>query len=143
MLEVIFEDDHDTAAFLHLIQQSDDRRHFIVREGIKKVGIARSETAFCVQRFIEPILVRFFWNAKKTSICFRLLRTHTASPIRMNSSKSFSLHTALWKESLRITRLSRRKSRAHSLFQMRSGRFHLMRVFFRAFVSDVPARQVL
>lgn len=47
MLEVIFEDDHDTAAFLHLIQQSDDRRHFIVREGIKKVGIARSETAFC------------------------------------------------------------------------------------------------
>ncbi|MEL3983674.1 putative sporulation protein YtxC [Bacillus velezensis] len=65
MLEVIFEDDHDTAAFLHLIQQSDDRRHFIVREGIKKVGIARSETAFCVQRFIEPILVRFFLECKE------------------------------------------------------------------------------
>lgn len=60
MLEVIFEDDHDTAAFLHLIQQSDDRRHFIVREGIKKVGIERSESAFSVQRFIEPIFVRFF-----------------------------------------------------------------------------------
>ncbi|KXZ13658.1 putative sporulation protein YtxC [Bacillus nakamurai] len=65
MLEVTFEDDHDTAAFLHLIQQSDDRRHFIVREGIKKVGIERAEPAYSVQRFIEPILVRFFLECKE------------------------------------------------------------------------------
>lgn len=65
MLEVTFEDDHDTAAFLHLIQQSDDRRHFIVREGIKKVGIERAEPSYSVHRFIEPILVRFFLECKE------------------------------------------------------------------------------
>ncbi|MEC0613135.1 hypothetical protein P8845_21825, partial [Bacillus spizizenii] len=27
MLEIIFEDDHDVAAFLHLIQHSDDRNN--------------------------------------------------------------------------------------------------------------------
>ncbi|MEC1663991.1 putative sporulation protein YtxC [Bacillus halotolerans] len=65
MLEIIFEDDHDTAAFLHLIQHSDDRKNIIVREGIRKIGIEKADPAFSVQRFMEPILVKFFLDCKE------------------------------------------------------------------------------
>ncbi|MCY9206490.1 putative sporulation protein YtxC [Bacillus atrophaeus] len=65
MLEMIFEDDQDTAAFLHLIQQSDDRKKVIVRKDIKKIAIAQAEADFSIQRFIEPVLVRFFLECKE------------------------------------------------------------------------------
>ncbi|MCI4139831.1 putative sporulation protein YtxC, partial [Bacillus vallismortis] len=59
MLEIIFEDDHDAAAFLHLIQHSDDRNNNIVREGIRNIEIDKAKPAFSIQRFMEPILVKF------------------------------------------------------------------------------------
>ncbi|WP_430742258.1 putative sporulation protein YtxC [Bacillus atrophaeus] len=65
MLEMIFEDDQDTAAFLHLIQQLDDRKKVIVRKDIKKIAIAQAEADFSIQRFIEPVLVRFFLECKE------------------------------------------------------------------------------
>lgn len=65
MFEMIFEDDQDTAAFLHLIQQSDDRKKVIVRKDIKKIAIAQAEADFSIQRFIEPVLVRFFLECKE------------------------------------------------------------------------------
>ncbi|MEC1289819.1 putative sporulation protein YtxC [Bacillus mojavensis] len=65
MLEIIFEDDHDTAAFLHLIQHSDDRENIIVRESIRKIEIEKAEPAFSIQRFMEPILVKFFLECKE------------------------------------------------------------------------------
>ncbi|MCY8041876.1 putative sporulation protein YtxC [Bacillus spizizenii] len=65
MLEIIFEDDHDVAAFLHLIQHSDDRNNIIVREGIRKIGIEKAQPAFSIQRFMEPILVKFFLECKE------------------------------------------------------------------------------
>ncbi|MEK3709136.1 putative sporulation protein YtxC [Bacillus sp. FSL K6-1005] len=65
MLEIIFEDDQDTAAFLHLIQHSDDRENIIVRESIRKIEIEKAEPAFSIQRFMEPILVKFFLECKE------------------------------------------------------------------------------
>ncbi|KAF1681512.1 MULTISPECIES: putative sporulation protein YtxC [Bacillus] len=65
MLEIIFEDDHDAAAFLHLIQHSDDRHNIIVREGMQKIGIEKAQPAFSIQRFMEPILVEFFLECKE------------------------------------------------------------------------------
>ncbi|MCY8598771.1 putative sporulation protein YtxC, partial [Bacillus vallismortis] len=65
MLEIIFEDDHDAAAFLHLIQHSDDRNNIIVREGIRNIEIEKVKPAFSIQRFMEPILVKFFLECKE------------------------------------------------------------------------------
>ncbi len=70
MLEVIFEDDHDTAAFLHLIQQSDDRRHFIVREGIKKSESQGLKRLFAFSALLSRYLSGFFGMQRRRAYAF-------------------------------------------------------------------------
>lgn len=65
MLEITFEDDYDTAAFLHLLRNADANRHIKIHEAPGKIGIEKTHSSVSIQAYIEPVLTRFFTECKE------------------------------------------------------------------------------
>lgn len=52
MLEIIFEDEYDTAAFLHLAEHLDSRHHMSIQQGKDRLLIEAKES----EEGLEPIV---------------------------------------------------------------------------------------
>ncbi|MDA7027182.1 putative sporulation protein YtxC [Bacillus sp. CLL-7-23] len=65
MLEITFEDDYDTAVFLHLLRNADVKRHIKVHEAEGKIGIEKTHSSVSIQTYIQPILTKFFIECKE------------------------------------------------------------------------------
>ncbi|MFS0654620.1 putative sporulation protein YtxC [Bacillus sp. 179-C3.3 HS] len=65
MLEIIFEDEYDTAAFLHLAEHLDSRHHMSIQQGKNRLLIATKESEEALVHFVRPLLVHFFLECKE------------------------------------------------------------------------------
>lgn len=94
MLEIIFEDEYDTAAFLHLAEHLDSRHHMSIQQGKDRLLIEAKESKEGLEPIVRPLLVHFFWNAKKMSACAAFLKTRIYLKILKSSTKFFPSPTA-------------------------------------------------
>lgn len=89
MLEIIFEDEYDTAAFLHLAEHLDSRHHISIQQGKDRLLIEAKKSGEAIEHIVRTLLIHFFWNAKKMNACAASLKTHTYLKIQKSSTKFF------------------------------------------------------
>ncbi|KMK70114.1 hypothetical protein ACJ64_13260, partial [Bacillus safensis] len=65
MLEIIFEDEYDTAAFLHLAEHLDSRHHMSIQQGKDRLLIEAKESEEALEHIVRPLLVHFFLECKE------------------------------------------------------------------------------
>ncbi|WP_353854986.1 putative sporulation protein YtxC [Bacillus sp. Bos-x628] len=65
MLEIIFEDEYDTAAFLHLAEHLDSRHHISIQQGNDRLFIKAKESEEALEHIVRPLLLHFFLECKE------------------------------------------------------------------------------
>ncbi|MDM5299036.1 putative sporulation protein YtxC [Bacillus pumilus] len=65
MLEIIFEDDDDIAAFLHLAEHLDSRHHVSIQQGKDRLLIEPLESEQALEHVVRPLLLHFFLECKE------------------------------------------------------------------------------
>ncbi|MGE6628930.1 putative sporulation protein YtxC [Bacillus sp. NPDC077027] len=73
MLEIIFEDEYDTAAFLHLAEHFDSRHHISIQEGNARLLIEAKESPATLESFVRPLLLHFFLECKENERMRRMI----------------------------------------------------------------------
>lgn len=76
MLEIIFEDEYDTAAFLHLAEHLDSRHHMSIQQGKDRLLIEAKESKEALEHIVRPLLVHFFLECKENERMRSILETY-------------------------------------------------------------------
>jgi putative sporulation protein YtxC len=78
MLELIFENDQDTAAFLQMINVAATQIHHTVEihKGTNKIGIQISEPSISIEEFVKPLLAQFILECKENECLLSIIRGH-------------------------------------------------------------------
>ncbi|BBP91449.1 hypothetical protein BsIDN1_50670 [Bacillus safensis] len=77
MLEIIFEDEYDTAAFLHLAEHLDSRHHMSIQQGKDRLLIEAKESEEALEHIVRPLLVHFFFLKCKENERMRSILENT------------------------------------------------------------------
>ncbi|MGE1116628.1 putative sporulation protein YtxC [Bacillus altitudinis] len=65
MLEIIFEDEYDTAAFLHLAEHLDSRHHISIQQGKDRLLIEAKKSGEAIEHIVQTLLIHFFLECKE------------------------------------------------------------------------------